>query len=218
MDDNKLAKNRQNFWRHVSSNYYTKNTSQAKDRRGLIAQLVGLNKVESLLEIGCNSGGNLLAIADRSANPKNIVGIDISEDAIRYGREVEKNLANLLVGSAYDLDRFADKSFDLVFSCTCLIHIPSSKIPDILKEMIRIAKKYVINIETNGENAIRSFDGEIPHSFIHNFKNMYADAGFNVDVENVSTLLGGQTTGGADHMVICNLTNKKFKLAPSGSK
>jgi ubiquinone/menaquinone biosynthesis C-methylase UbiE len=110
-----FSKNREEFWKNVGSKYFLIDKGRGKLTKGLITDFVKTHRVSSVLELGCNTGKNLLAISEVTQGI-HLVGIDICEDAIKFGKEVEQNPARLLVGSIYDLAGFKDNSFDLVFT------------------------------------------------------------------------------------------------------
>lgn len=144
-------KKRLNYWSNVYD--YKKNTIIAEWRAKFIASIIYDNKdnICSILELGCNSGGNLLNINNVCNSNMYLCGIELSEEAVKYGKEVEKNQANLIVGSIDDLSRFEDNSFDLVFTAGVLLYLPPFKIIGVIKEMKRIAKKFIFSIEKHGK-------------------------------------------------------------------
>ncbi len=104
----------------------------------------------SILEIGCNCGPNLYLIAKKFPTVK-AKGIDINSAAIQKGNELllKERVLNveLLVGKAYDLKMFSNKSFDIVFTKAVLVHIGPTKIKKVIEEMLRIARRKLILIE-----------------------------------------------------------------------
>lgn len=74
-----------------------------------------------------------------------IRGIDINTVAVQSGNEwlAQEGISNveLLEGKADELRQFRDKSFDVVFTDAVLIYIGPDKIKDVMKEMIRFARR-----------------------------------------------------------------------------
>lgn len=105
----------------------------------------------SVLEIGSNCGPNLFALAKKLPKNIKIKGVDINPAAIKTGNELlrKEGILNveLLVGKAYDLSRFSDKSFDIVFSKAVLCHIGPARISKVVEEMVRVAQKNLILVE-----------------------------------------------------------------------
>jgi ubiquinone/menaquinone biosynthesis C-methylase UbiE len=129
--------------------------------RDLLLSIVSKYSPRSVLEIGCNSGPNLLRIANAFPNAK-LRGIDINRQAIEIGRKMlaETGIKNveLDIGKADELEVFRDKSFDIVLTDAVLIYIGRDKIDAIAREMVRIAKKAIVLVEyhdssTSGEGS-----------------------------------------------------------------
>lgn len=210
MDD--IAKNREDFWKNIHDNYYTTNTGQGKWRKVYLRDVVRKNKIDSVLELGCNSGGNLLCMIHKNPHLK-ATGIDICDKAIRHGREVEQNPANLMVKSIYDLSDFLDNSFDLVFTSCVLIHIPPDKVEGILKEMKRICKYFVVNIEHHSDEGMvmgYSVSFDTPHRWAHNYDLMYKNIG---KLQRANMIdIAKHTEGGDDHFMWHNKTERQLEI------
>lgn len=196
------SSNRENFWQNMPKQYYQKNTKRVP--RTLVANFVKDNDVLSVLELGCNTGGNLLSIYRKTPEVR-LTGIDICAKAIRYGKLSEKNPAQLLVGSIYDLSMFADDSFDLVFTRGVLLHINNEQTPAIVAEMKRISSKYILNIETHGEPQVRSSSKGVPHSFSHDFDKIYRELGLEPNITTTTEMTERVHKGGDDHFVWATL-------------
>jgi len=97
-------------------------------------------------EVGCNIGNNL------SDFPKNseVHGFDMSEYALEKAKKRYPSF-NFKVGNMNKIP-IDDSFFDLVFTRGVLIHIPSSDIDAGLKEMVRISKKWIMNLEYFGKD------------------------------------------------------------------
>lgn len=95
-----------------------------------------IDKDTTLLEIGCGPGHYL---KHYQGKVKRVVGLDYSEHMINIAcKETE---ADLFRGSCWDMP-FHDDFADVVFQVDVCLHIGGSW--DSIKEMIRVAKKYVI--------------------------------------------------------------------------
>lgn len=206
-----IGKIKQKLWENIGSKYYKNNTTNksAQFRREFISRIVKQNGINSVLE--CNSGSNLLYIHKLCPNVKS-VGIDICKDALDFGKDVEKNPAELIHKSIYDLHDFKNDSFDLVFTCGVLAHIPSLEIDKIIKNMCRISKKYVFNIELHGENDVpQSYDVDNnPHVWTTNYKSVYSNIGIDMKKIVMATLFPGQKHSVAKHLMIANVNNGQY--------
>ena len=119
-------------------------------RSFLIEKLSKLSPFSSMLEVGCNCGPNLYLLAKKY--PKVALrGIDINPLAVKNGNEwlQQEGLSNvkLYVGEARNLNRFKDKSFDIVFTDAILIYVGRDEIKETIKELIRVARHYIVLVE-----------------------------------------------------------------------
>lgn len=111
------------------------------DRVLKVAKEFGLPKDRgSVLDFGCGMG--------RTARGwrryfHHYVGVDISANLIRQAREIHAQLSNceFVVNTDGHLHRFADKSFDFVYTWGVLQHVPSrATVKSYLDDFIRIVK------------------------------------------------------------------------------
>jgi len=122
-------------------------------RRAWIAQIIKkyANSRDSIFEIGCNAGSNLVALS--SEEFRNLAGIDINPKAIAKTEERVYNFTGF-VGALDEEFHFLKDSggFDVVFSMAVLMHIhPEDR--HIFKKLHEITKKYLICAEwTKGSN------------------------------------------------------------------
>jgi pseudaminic acid biosynthesis-associated methylase len=100
-------------------------------------------KPETVCEIGCNVGNNLKYLG--SAAKAECYGLDINKSALRKARISIPGL-NLVYGKARDLP-FKNGLFDLSFTCGVLIHQPQDSLRQVMSEVVRISKKYVLCME-----------------------------------------------------------------------
>jgi ubiquinone/menaquinone biosynthesis C-methylase UbiE len=126
------------------------NSKEHPHRHVLVEKIASFEPFSSILEIGCNSGPNLALLAKRF-NSAEIKGIDINPKAIEMGKEwlAKENISNveLIIGKADNLEGYPDKCFDVIFTDAALIYVGPDKITNIMKEVVRIARKALIFIE-----------------------------------------------------------------------
>lgn len=92
-----------------------------------------------ILDIGCADGMFTKVILDKS-HAKEIVGIDVLENSVKWARKhwKKQKALHFEVGNAHKL-RFRARTFNAVFALEMMEHIPD---PDLaLKEMRRVLKK-----------------------------------------------------------------------------
>jgi SAM-dependent methyltransferase len=99
-----------------------------------------------ILELGCNAGNNLRSFPiDYDVN-----GLDMNKVALEKAKKIHKNF-NFYEGSLLDVP-FDNSEFDLVFTRGVLIHINQSDMDLAVKEMFRVSKKWIFNLEYFGED------------------------------------------------------------------
>jgi ubiquinone/menaquinone biosynthesis C-methylase UbiE len=145
--------------------------------RPLLAEkILSYAPLQSVLEIGCNAGPNLYLLAQKLPQAE-LHGIDINPKAIEVGKAWLKQAGisnvRLSIARADRLERFADKSVDLVFSDATLIYIGPDKICNVIKEMARIARKALIFNEWHQDNEKNGlyYDGH----WVYDYKTLISD-------------------------------------------
>jgi pseudaminic acid biosynthesis-associated methylase len=98
--------------------------------------------IESVLEVGCNIGGNLRWLAEL-IGAENVAGVDLNEKALELLRQRVPGVdARLARGRQL---AFEDASFDLLFTTGVLIHQdPETQLEPMMREIVRCARRYVI--------------------------------------------------------------------------
>jgi pseudaminic acid biosynthesis-associated methylase len=121
--------------------YVARNRAAAEGRGSFWTGLLREIEVRSVLEVGCNLGGNLGWISGL-VPPRGVCGVDINEQALATLRQ---NLpgVNSFWASARDLP-FRDARFDLVFTTGVLIHQAPESLPIVMSEIVRCSRKYVL--------------------------------------------------------------------------
>ena len=95
--------------------------------------------IGSILEVGCNRGHNLKAIAEVTRRRLDVRGIDISMAGI-----MDALVPTVKQGT---IDREPSESADLVFTAGLLIHIPPEDLDDMLRHIVRVSRRWVLAIE-----------------------------------------------------------------------
>ncbi|MEK7403978.1 MAG: class I SAM-dependent methyltransferase, partial [Acidobacteriota bacterium] len=107
--------------------------SHGDPHRAFLTERIGrFAPFESILEVGCSCGSNLVALALAYPDVK-LYGVDISARAIRaakraLARKDADGTAALFVGRADDLHGFADKSVDIVLTDATLMYVGPDRI------------------------------------------------------------------------------------------
>lgn len=118
----------------------------------------------SILEVGCGFGRNIKFLQDNNINAK-LTGIDISHKMIKLAKKfVKSSNVTFKIAEATHLP-FRDREFELVFTHGVFMHIPPTDIEGAIREIVRVAKKYIILIEQNY--------GGNEYTFIHSYKKLF---------------------------------------------
>jgi len=126
---------------------YTKRStiseSLLKRRAETLKQIIDPLRPMGIVEIGCNIGINLVAISIFLAFPNWVCGVEPNERARRIAE-----ISNMKVypDSGQNL-KFLDEFADLLFTCGLLIHCELGEAEKIVREMMRVSKKYLLFME-----------------------------------------------------------------------
>jgi ubiquinone/menaquinone biosynthesis C-methylase UbiE len=121
----------------------------------------------SALEIGCGFGRILRLLSDHF-QLRRLEGLDISPDQLQHAREyVRQPWIALKTADITSPLKYTDREFDLVLTCEVLMHIPEP-LP-VLKEMVRVSNRYVVNLEYFDPSA----KALSPWVFSHDLVEMY---------------------------------------------
>jgi pseudaminic acid biosynthesis-associated methylase len=142
--------------------YIARNAQAGAKRQAFWQAFVEEFAPRSVLEVGCNIGGNLTRLAE-AMEPANLFGVDINQQALER-LQAELPGINLGRGVARELP-FANSCVDAVFTIGVLIHQPEDSLPTVMGEMVRCSRRYILCgeywAETTEEIAYRGHDGAL---------------------------------------------------------
>jgi pseudaminic acid biosynthesis-associated methylase len=107
------------------------------------SSLHGIAKDASFLEVGCNTGNQLLLLQQMGWS--NLSGVELQPYAIKIAQSRVPNVS-LQLGSALALP-CPGASFDVVFTSGVLIHIAPPDLPRAMDEIYRASKEYIWGLE-----------------------------------------------------------------------
>ncbi len=119
-------------------------------------RFISLLKGKKILDLGCGSGDHSLYFKEKGLD---VISIDLSEEMVNLCNKKEIN-AHLM-----DIEhlQFENDSFDGVWAVTSLLHIPKSKLDDVIRRLNLILKDagilYVCVKEGVGEGLIEDKTG-----------------------------------------------------------
>lgn len=122
--------------------YAKRNTAAGRGREDFWQEVLGSTGAESVLEVGCNIGGNLQHIAPLLEEPSKAAGIDVNQTALAEAARQAPGV-DLRRASAYEIPH-PDEAFDLVFTTGVLIHLPTERIGEALDEIVRCSRRYIL--------------------------------------------------------------------------
>ena len=110
----------------------------------------------------------------------------------------------------YDLDE--NEKWDLVFTMAVLIHIHPDGIQDVISKCTKIANKYIIHIERNGNGSVMTgpedLNPEKVAEKLHwrpNIVDMYKQLGYDAVVSDVPEMFN---KSGTSHMIFVDLSKR----------
>ena len=120
--------------------YVDRNLSGYEHRGEFWLPLLDELRPQSVLEVGCNAGGNLQWIAQR-VDPAAVIGVDVNAKALRLLDQRVPGVRGMYA-PARDLP-VGDRSTDFVFTMGVLIHQPEETLDKVMSEMVRASSRYV---------------------------------------------------------------------------
>lgn len=106
-----------------------------------------IGQITSVLEIGANVGINLIGLRQVLGPEARLSAVEPNPracEALRQNREAR--LESVFEADAYRIPA-ADDSFDLTFTNGVLIHVPPARLPDAMREIVRVSKRFVLSSE-----------------------------------------------------------------------
>lgn len=105
--------------------------------------LSGLDRNIKILEVGSNTGNQLLALQEMGFS--RLYGVELQPYAVEQSKKRTQHI-NIIQGSAFDVP-FKDGFFDLVFTSGVLIHIAPADIATALHEIHRCSNRFIWGME-----------------------------------------------------------------------
>jgi 2-polyprenyl-3-methyl-5-hydroxy-6-metoxy-1,4-benzoquinol methylase len=125
----------------------------------------------SILDIGCGSGRLFGLYLQHGIS--NILGVDISEEALRLARERYPNVVTRL-GRLEDTVR-PTEAFDLMISNRVLQHVPTRSIAQVVQQLCSVGRLIYINELSASDNESEEFS-----MVRHDYERLFAANGWNV--------------------------------------
>ena len=175
------------FWSgKFGDNYVERNNTDAMvdSSVALFDQIMkSTNGVNSIIELGCNTGLNLRAL--QLINPKlELTGYDINEKSLSIARaSTEASIINATIIG----DLTQEAQVDLTFTKTVLIHINPDFLQNVYDNLFKLSKRYIMVAEYYNpypvkvpyrDNSDKLFKRDFAGELIDRFGLKLADYGF----------------------------------------
>jgi pseudaminic acid biosynthesis-associated methylase len=135
--------------------YSERNARAGRGREAFWRALIERLRPATVLEVGCNVGGNLAWIAPL-VGPGKVAGVDVNESALGALRARLPGVdARHASGRALPFD---DGGFELVFTIGVLIHQGAEELGPMMREIVRCSGRYVLCGEYFAEEEV-----EVPY-------------------------------------------------------
>lgn len=164
------------FWKGDFGKAYTeRNRVDVQTRVPFWRLMLERTRAQSVLEVGCNAGWNLLAMKALDKD-LDLVGVDLNahalEDAERAG------IQNVHVMHGADVGECWPAGFDLVFTAGVLIHVPTENLGAVMRSIAEASRRYVVAVEYAAikEEAVE-YRGHQDRLWRRPFGLLYEDAG-----------------------------------------
>lgn len=177
----------QNFWANDYAKRYIERNSQFDREMGVEAwrqMLTQAKDVSSYLECGCNIGRNVEFLEDVLPQARKSI-IEISKPAFEF--VTRKHVFEHAFNGSIEESRFANASFDLVYTIGVLIHIHPDNLLRVMQKMFDHSSRYVllgeyfnrtpVSLEYQGAQN-KLFKRDFGKLFIQNFPVRLVDYGF----------------------------------------
>ncbi len=133
----------------------------------ILLEFVKELKPKKTLEVGCNFGRELSLLKDLTR----IYGVDKNPDRVKKAKKV-LGVNRIKVGEAQNIP-YQNNYFDLVYTDGCLSH--NESVSEILDELLRVSKNYVLNIEYVGTKlGPTGFGNCKKNTWVHDYEKLWA--------------------------------------------
>ena len=141
----------------------------------ILKGLQTFGEIESVLEIGCNTGPNLKRIHEAYPNLR-LAGIDVNSMTIKEAKKQVPTASFYVADVTRDLRLFEDKSFDIILTDAVLIYVGMNEIRNVINEIDRIARSGVMLLEWGHHNTEPGL--VIDYHWARNYSNIFLKKGF----------------------------------------
>ena len=176
-----MSYNPSEYW-HERGKVYKQNFHYDENKRLQEEFLIEyLNSItgsfKSVLELGCGFGRIIKLLLTNYNNITEYLAIDISPHQIENAKILLSSVKlpnevklEFMVSDIQSLNLDNKKKYDLVILSEVLLHILPSEIDSVIKKLVTLSKKHIINIDWYEDNPPMK---HAPHNFIHQYETIY---------------------------------------------
>lgn len=138
------------FWKgDFGRDYTARNRVRYQDRIPLLTRIIETTGANSVLDVGCNAGWNMLAL--REINDEIAMsGVDVNQQALE---EAANHGFDVIEGRADQVgELFSPGCADLVITSGVLIHIAPQDLSASMRAIVDASSAYVLAIEYDSAN------------------------------------------------------------------
>lgn len=148
-------------------------------RQLVIDAIKKVGSINSVVEVGCSSGPNLVKIKDKLLiNESRLAGIDANKDSISFAQEKLLH-ADLRIGNCIKLP-WDDGQYDCLIADAVGMYFDREKIGKAIKEWIRIAKRMIIIIDRYNKSPLGVLTSK-GHIWARNYERLLLNYGLKVE-------------------------------------
>jgi ubiquinone/menaquinone biosynthesis C-methylase UbiE len=133
--------------------------------------------VKSVLELGCGFGRITKLLLTNFPSIKEYLAVDLSphqlENAKKYVGSTDNNDKITFFQSDIQTLNTNNKKYDLVIMSEVLLHVTPSEIESIIKKIISLSNKHIVNIDWYEDNLPPDYKKRATYNFIHQYESIY---------------------------------------------
>lgn len=171
------------YW-HERGKVYQKNFIYDRDKRlqeKLLIKHLHKNiftseeSVNSVLELGCGFGRITKLLVTKFPCIKEYLAVDLSPHQLENAKKYvgsNNNKITFLLSDIQALDT-NNKKYDLIIISEVLLHIKPDEIDPIIKKIISLSNKHVVNIDWYEDTLPLDYKKRATYNFIHQYEELY---------------------------------------------